>query len=105
MRQPNIQEYLDYLKTLQKSIFKILPLYEEENIHLQEYVTDLYREVDNVLDIVKPLPHGAWYFTTKSNLKILIYEVQLKDNKKSVKKKTLHITALIESQITESKRC
>ena len=104
MRQVNYKEYTDYLTTLQKSIFKILPLYEEHNAYLKDYVSDLYREIDNVLETVETMPHGAWYFTTKSTLKILTEEVILKDNQKSVKKKVLHICKLIKLQLQDIER-
>lgn len=107
MRTINYKEYTDYLMTMQKSIFKILPLYEENNVYLNEYVKDLYDEIDNVLETIESMPNGAWYFTSKSALKILINEVRLEDNHKSIKKKVLHICKLIRIQIEdiENERC
>ena len=92
MRNLNMQEYVDYVKKMQGSIFQILPLYETDNSYLDEYTKDLYNEIVNVLDTIETLPHGAWYPTTRSTLKTLVDEVLLKDNKKSVKKKTFYIT-------------
>lgn len=107
MRQINYKEYVDYLTTMQKSIFKILPLYEEHNAYLNEYVKDLYDEINNVLETIDCMPNGAWYCTSRATLKILRQEVCLKDNHKSIKKKVLHICKLIKIQIQdiENERC
>jgi len=123
MRELHMQEYKDYLKTVQGSIHKILPLYEElEKIlgssssgkqlppqyiearkNLVSYVLDWYDEVEHVLNIIEKMPHGAWYFSTKSGLKILAKEVAIADNHKKVKKKVMHITGIIQHQIREIK--
>lgn len=101
MRDILISEYQDYLIKLQKTIFKILPLYEEKNIFLSKYVNDTYQKVDKVLEIIEPLPHAAWYFDTKSILLIVKDEIVKLDNKLLVKSKVLEMTSLIQKQIDE----
>lgn len=99
MRELHVQEYRDYLKVIQGSIHKILPLYEKKNQHLTEYISDLYDEVEHVLDIIDIMPNGAWYPTTLTGLRLLLKEVVKEDNKKRVKKKVMYLTGLLQKQI------
>lgn len=119
MRQLHIVEYKDYLKKMQGSIHKILPLYEDMEKHLVglnpgdtvpkqysmikenlvDYILDLYDEVKHVLNTIDIMPHGAWYFSTESGLSILAGEVVKSNNHKKVKKKVMHLTGLIQKQL------
>lgn len=103
MRQPNLKEYKDYLIKLQGSIHKILPLYENNNAFLVDYVTDIYDEVKHVLNIIEEMPHGAWYFSTLSGLDVLQEEILEQGNHKKVKKKVMHITGIMQKQIENIK--
>lgn len=94
----NINEYLDYLLTLQDSIFKILPLYEEKNEYLIDYIEEVIDEVVHVKVIIQELPHGHWYAKTLSNLESLLQKVT-GDNHSIVKKKVLNTTNLISKEI------
>lgn len=99
MRVLHLKEYRDYLITLQKSIHKILPLYENNNAFLVEYVTDVRDEVKHVLDIIDVMPNGAWYPSTRAGLSTLIEETSKPDNHRKVKKKVMHLTGLLQKQI------
>lgn len=118
MRKIHIQEYKDYLKRIQGSIHKILPLYEDleklrvGNLELEVspeyiavkhnlnlYVNDLYVEVDNVLSTIEVMPHGAWYFTTKSGLKTLVKGTAKIDNHKNVRRLVFHLQGVIQTEI------
>lgn len=99
MRSFHIREYKDYLKQLQGTIFQILPLYEDKNVHLVAYVSDTYDEVKHVLNIIDIMPNGAWYPSTLSGLEILIKEVSKENNHQKVRKKVLHLTSLIQKQL------
>lgn len=119
MRHLHVKEYKDYLKAMQGSIHKILPLYEDMEKHLVglnpndsvpkpyviirgnlvEYINDLYDEVKHVLNIIEVMPHGAWYPSTEAGLLILAKEVIKDNNHKKVKKKVMHLTGLIQKQI------
>ncbi len=94
----NISEYLDYLLTLQDSIFKILPLYEEKNEYLIDYIEEVIDEIVYIKAIINELPHGYWYAKTLSNLESLLQKVT-EDNHAIVKKKVLNTTNLISKEI------
>lgn len=123
MRSLHMKEYKDYLHQTQGSIHKILPLYEEmekllesleitdklpkqyidTRANLVDYVSDLYDEIDNVLDTIQTMPHGAWYFSTKSGLNILVKETSRINNHKKVKRKVMFLTGIIQKQIVNIK--
>ncbi|RKJ73017.1 hypothetical protein D7X33_20975 [Butyricicoccus sp. 1XD8-22] len=93
-------EYVDYLLTLQDAIFKILPLYEEGNEYLIDYIEETIDEVVYVKTIIEELPRGYWYTKTLSNLESLLQKVA-DDNHAIVKKKVLNTTNLIGKEIKE----
>lgn len=93
-------EYIDYLLTLQDSIFKILPLYEEKNEFLIDYINETIDEVIYVKRIIEDLPRGTWYIKTLSNLESLLQKVN-ENNHKVVRKKVLYTTNLIGKEIKE----
>lgn len=95
----SLDDYYNYLKTLQKSIFKILPLYEEENLYLCDYIDRTIDKVIYVKEIIDPLPHGGWYADTLSNLRQLEALSKHNGNHKKIKQITLESTGLIEAQI------
>lgn len=95
-----ITEYIDYLLTLQDSIFKILPLYEEKNEFLIEYIEETIDEVVYVKMIIEELPHGYWYAKTLSNLESLLQKAT-EDNHGIIKKKVLNTMNLISKEIRE----
>lgn len=95
----SLKDYYDYLKTLQKSIFKILPLYEEDNDYLNEYVNRTLDKVIHVKEIIEPLPYGDWYVDVLCNLKILEELSKSDNNHKKIKQVTFDSTKLLEVQI------
>lgn len=101
MRDYNVSltDYMSYLKTLQKSIFKILPLYEEENVYLCDYVSSTIDKVVFVKEIIEPLPHGDWYVDVLSNLRQLESLSKESNVQKKVKKLMFESTGLIQTQI------
>ena len=101
MRDYNVSlnDYMSYLKTLQKSIFKILPLYEEDNMYLCDYIESTIDKVIFVKEIIEPLPHGDWYVDVLGNLKHLESLSKLSDSHKKIRKIMFESTGLIEDQI------
>lgn len=97
----SINDYIDYLKILQKSIFKILPLYEENNKYLTDYIEGTIDKVIYVKEIIEPLPNGSWYIEILSNLKKLRVLVEIECQHKKIKKTIFESTNLIESYIKD----
>lgn len=100
------KEYLDYLKFIQKEIYKILPLYErflEESVdrdNLTNYLTKTIRKIVVVKEIINPLPHGDWYVDVLTNLLTIETLVILqKDTHDEIKKYTFDSTNSLKSQI------
>ena len=101
----SLSDYHSYLKTLQKSIFKILPLYEEDNLYLCDYIRGTIDKVIYVKEIIEPLPHGDWYVDVLANLRQLEDLSAQKDKHKKIRQVMFESTGLIEAQINKiSKR-
>lgn len=101
MRDYNVSldDYTSYLMTLQKSIFKILPLYEEENAYLFDYINSTIDKVIFVKEIIEPLPHGDWYVDVLGNLRQLESLSKLSNSHKKIRKLMFESTGLIQTQI------
>lgn len=96
-----LSDYRDYLITLKKSIFKILPLYEESNEYLLSYLNDTIEDVIYVKEIINKLPHGYWYVQTLDNLLILKNDIQELNNHRKIKKRVLGTGSLIQQEINK----
>lgn len=94
----NEKDYLAYLRSLRGSIFKILPLYEEEVKTLPEYIKALIFEVHNVKEITTEYD-GAWLVETHAILNGLFNECQIENNKEIVKNKVFTIVKNISKKI------
>lgn len=90
-------EYQDYLTDLKSAVFKILPLYEESNEYLIDYIDDVIDEVIYVKVIISELPHAVWYVKTLTNLVSLKVKVS-SDNHNAVKKKVLNTINMIQKE-------
>lgn len=97
----SINDYIDYLKILQKSIFKILPLYEENNKYLTDYIEGTIDKVIYVKEIIESLPNGNWYVETLGNLRKLRDLAEIEGQHKKIKKTMFESTNLIESHIKD----
>lgn len=95
----NKKDYIDYLHSLIDSVFAILPLYEEGNKYLPEYIESVYFKVSNVKEIVQHLDNGAWYVETLAVLNGLIKECEKDNNKKFIKKTVFGTIDIIENKI------
>ena len=94
----NENDYLGYLRSLRGSIFKILPLYEEEVKTLPEYIKALIFEVHNVKEITTEYD-GAWLVETHAILNGLVNECQIEDNKDIIRSKVLGVVKNISKKI------
>ena len=93
-------DYQEYLTDLKGAIFKILPLYEESNDYLIEYIDNVIDEVIYVKVVIDELPHAVWYVKTLSNLTSLRVKAN-GDNHNSVKKKVLNTVNIIQKELLE----
>jgi hypothetical protein len=75
-----------YLDTTVNSVFKILPLYEEQNIGVATYIESLIFELDGLQDIVA-IEHSYEYISLLSILASVKKEAEKKDSKKPVIKR------------------
>lgn len=94
----NENDYLSYMRSLRGSIFKILPLYEEEVKTLPEYIKAIIFEVHNVREIT-PEYDGAWLLETHAILNGLTNECQIEDNKEIIKSKVFSMLKNISKKI------
>lgn len=94
----NENDYLAYMRSLRGSIFKILPLYEEEVKTLPEYIKSKIFDVHNVKEIT-PEYDGAWLVETHAVLNGLINECQIEDNLDIVRSKVLNLVKTISKKI------
>ncbi|WP_341323368.1 hypothetical protein NSQ62_07810 [Solibacillus sp. FSL H8-0523] len=102
MSQLSKYEYLQYLMTLIPLVWKILPLYEEKNEHLVDYIDSICTEIKGLKKIIGNLPSQVWHDRTLAILEQLKEEVLIEQHKK-IKKETFKITNMIDRQISELK--
>lgn len=68
-------EYLNnYLDFLVGRVWKILPMREEENKHLQEYMEGLQRELIGSMNLIDDLKYDGYFITLLNKIEFLINE-------------------------------
>lgn len=88
-----------YLDTLINSVFKILPLYEEENVGIVTYVESLLFELYG-LDKVFDIKDSYEYVSILSILESIKEEIQKEDSEKRViKREVFKCISIIKSTI------
>lgn len=55
------QDYIDYLANLKNRIFKILPLCEENDPHITEYIGSTLIETKGLFDIIPSSKTSVWH--------------------------------------------
>lgn len=72
MREFTPKEYSDFLERITSSIFKILPLYENENPYLPEYIESL-RDFDIIgsHEYIQNYNYQVWYMKSLTALNAL----------------------------------
>lgn len=75
-----------YLSSTVNNVFKILPLYEEDNVGIETYIESLLFELYG-LDKVIDLKHSFEYLSLLSTLESVRLEVAKNDSKKSIIKR------------------
>lgn len=90
-----------YLNTVVNSVFKILPLYEEENVGLKIYIESLLFELYG-LDKVIEEEYSYEYISLLSTLESVRIEVSDIDSKKStVKREIFKCINIIKSMVVK----
>lgn len=84
----NKEKLITYLNSVVNSVFKILPLYEENNIGIETYVESLLFELYG-LDKVVDVKNSYEYISLLSTLESVKVEVARKNSKKSVVKREI----------------
>lgn len=82
----NKEKLTVYLNSVVNSVFKILPLYEEQNVGVQTYVESLLFELYG-LDKSMAIKHSYEYISLLSTLESVKEEVVKDESKKSVIKR------------------
>ncbi|MEK4025511.1 hypothetical protein [Sporosarcina sp. FSL W7-1283] len=103
------RDYREYLINLIPSIFKLLPLYEEKNEYLIDFIDSLLHfELYGATEAIGDLPKGVWYGKTittlegiEKHLRQELSDPEYKDNHKRFKREIFKITALIDKQIDQ----
>lgn len=72
-----------YLESLVNNVFKVLPLYEEENVGVSIYIDSLLFEVYG-LDKVVPIESSYEYLTILSTIESIKSEMEKEDSSKKV---------------------
>lgn len=72
-----------YLDSLVNNVFKVLPLYEEENVGVSIYIDSLLFEVYG-LDKVVPIEGSYEYLTILSTIESIKSEMEKEDSSKKV---------------------
>ena len=70
---PN-QYFANYFKFLIGRVWKILPMTEEENIHLKDYMESLQRELIGNMNLVESLKYDGYFITLLNKIEFLINE-------------------------------
>lgn len=82
----NDEKLVIYLNTVVNSVFKVLPLYEEQNVGVQTYIESLLFELYGLEDAIL-IEHSYEYISLLSTLESVKKEVAKQDSRKSVIKR------------------
>lgn len=82
----NNDKLVVYLNSVVNSVFKILPLYEEQNVGVKTYIESLLFELYGLEDAVA-LEHSYEYISLLSTLESVKKEVAKPDSKKTIIKR------------------
>ena len=68
---PN-EYFANYFKFLIGRVWKILPMSEEDNIHLKVYIEGLQRELIGNMNLVEDLKYDGYFITLLNKIEFLI---------------------------------
>jgi sulfur relay (sulfurtransferase) DsrF/TusC family protein len=97
----NNERLTTYLNTVINSVFKILPLYEEENVGLETYIESLLFELYG-LDKVVGMEQSYEYVSLLSTLESVKIEVVNEESKKTtVKREVFKCINIIKNMVVK----
>lgn len=97
----NNERMVTYLNTVVNSVYKILPLYEEENVGLEIYIESLLFELYG-LDKVVEMERSHEYVSLLSILESVKAEINKEDSKKStIKREVFKCINIIKSMVAK----
>ncbi|MFS0643679.1 hypothetical protein [Siminovitchia sp. 179-K 8D1 HS] len=101
----NITEktYKTYLIHLKDMVYKILPLFEEDNPHIYEYLDSVIFEIVGLKDDISNLPHEHWYVKVLAILRAIESHSFTSEDQKKIKKEVFRMLSAIDKQIEEIK--
>lgn len=95
----NKDRLLVYLDTLINSVFKILPLYEEENVGIETYVESLLFELYGLDKVIK-IENSYEYISLLSTLESIKKNItNLDSEKKVIKREVFKCISIIKNVI------
>ena len=67
--------FANYFKFLIGRVWKILPMSEEDNIHLKDYMESLQRELIGNMNLVETLKYDSYFVTLLNKIEFMINSV------------------------------
>jgi len=99
----DIRIYKKALIDYKSQIWKIIPLYEVGNEHIDGYIETISGEIFGMGTYIVDLPHGSWYVRVLNTLKKLELEPYSPDNFKKTRKEVLKMVNLIDKELEHLK--
>lgn len=93
------KDYREHLIQLKDQVFKVLPMYEEENETIEDYIDSLNVELMGLRRLIGDLPHEIWYVKSLATLEQLKVETAIEGKQKKVKKEIFKVLNTIDKQI------
>lgn len=93
--------YTSYLIQLKNRIFKILPLFEEQNDGVYKHIDTLLIELFELEEVFEEFEAKKWYISTLATLKSFRNE---EFNSKRIRTNVLRIVNLIDKEIKEERK-
>ncbi len=101
MSNITLESYKNYLIDMKDMVFKILPLFEENNPYVYEYVDSVIFEIVGLKKEIITLPHKIWYVRVLAILRAIESSEFSSDDTKKIKKEVFKMLNAIDKQIDE----
>lgn len=99
MKEFTPEEYSDFLERITGSVYKILPLYENENPYLAEYIESLRDfDITGSHEYIQSYNYEIWYLKTLTTLNAFhkgLTQCSIELTHHKVKSEVLNLTNLI----------